>query len=182
MRKTRGQVLSLVKSALDAPNAAAISNNQASFVVTAAQRDELVRWARASTTPQRVVTRSVIVLLAGAGWRETRIANELGVTRRTVALWRGRFARSGARALLVDAPGRGRKPGRDAAIIARIKAMSQQAPPTGHRWTVRSLARAVGVSHATVQRVWREHQINPASAALRLPDTNEQQPPTGSRS
>jgi transposase len=116
---------------------------------------EMMRWIRASTTPQRVVMRSVIVLLARAGWTNARSAAELGISRRTVALWKHRFQVAGCRALLVDAPGRGRKPGRNRAVVDRIAAI-RQLPPNGSRWSVRSLAREVGSSHATVQRVLRE--------------------------
>ena len=149
-------MLTLVRSALDASQKLTLSTRDGSRTLTDEQRDELLRWSRASTTPQRVVTRSTIVLLAAAGWADSRIAAELGISRRTVSLWRGRFAGGGTRLLLVDAPGRGRKPGRDASIVERVLALTAEAPPDGGRWTVRSLARAAGVSHATVQRVWKE--------------------------
>ena len=126
------------------------------LVLSADDRDELVRWARGSTTPQRILIRSLIVLLASAGWSDSKIASEIGVTRRTVALWRSRYLKGGRGALLVDAPGRGRKPGRNRDVVERIRALSHQRPGDGQRWTVRSLARAVGVSHATVHRVCRE--------------------------
>ena len=157
MRISRSQLLTIVKSALDASPESAFAGSDGKLTLTGDQRDELLRWTRASTTPQRVVVRSTIVLLAAAGWTDSRIAADVGVTRRTVALWRGRFVTTGGRALLVDAPGRGRKPGRDVATVERILAMTAQPPSDGNRWTVRSLARAVGVSHATVQRVWKEH-------------------------
>lgn len=149
-------MLTLVRSALDASQKLALPTKCGSVALTDDQRDELLRWSRAATTPQRVVTRSTIVLLAAAGWADSRIAAELGISRRTVSLWRSRFAEGGTRLLLVDAPGRGRKPGRDATIVQRVLALTSQAPPDGSRWTVRSLAKAAGVSHATVQRVWKE--------------------------
>lgn len=150
-------MLTLVRSALETSQKLGLQSDAGSVALTDAQREELLRWSRAATTPQRVVTRSTIVLLAAAGWTDSRIASELGISRRTVSLWRGRFAGGGPRALLVDAPGRGRKPGRDAAIVQKVLTLTSQAPPSGSRWTVRSLARAAGVSHATVQRVWKEH-------------------------
>jgi transposase len=136
----------------------------AAFALKAADRDVLLRWLRGSTTPQRVVVRSGVVLLADAGWSNTRIAQQLGVSRRTVALWKARYSRGGPTSVLVDAPGRGRKPGRDTHMVSKILAATQESPPDADRWTVRTLARAVGVSHATVQRVWREHGITPTAA------------------
>lgn len=127
----------------------------------------LRRWVRSPTTSQRVVTRSLIVLLGAAGHNATRIAAELGITRRTVALWQQRYRQGGPESLLHDAPGRGRKKGRDHVTVARILEATRLTPPPAHsRWTVRSLARHLGVSHATVHRVWREHGLDPVSNRL----------------
>jgi transposase len=164
MRISRSQILVIVNAALHAPHAA---GQPALAEMPAEERDRLVRWVRAATTPQRVVTRAVIVLLSAAGWSNVRVALALGVSRRTVALWKSRFAERGADTLLVDAPGRGRKPGRNHQIVSRIVAMTSVHPPDGRRWTVRTLAQAVGVSHATVQRVWREQDIRPGQSAAR---------------
>jgi transposase len=128
-------------------------------IITAADREELLRRLQSSTTPDRVTVRTALVLLASAGWSDSRIAAALGVTRRTVALWRSRYIKGGCSALLVDAPGRGRKPGRNREIIEKIRAKTSERPIQGQRWTVRSLARAVGVSHATVHRVCREQHF-----------------------
>ena len=156
MRISRTQLLTIIKSALDASPKLASTAAPAILSLSDEQRDELLRWVRAATTPQRVVTRSTIVLLAGAGWSPSQIAASVGVTRRTAALWCERFAHAGARALVVDAPGRGRKPGRDTDTIRRVLALIAAPPHDGMRWTVRSLARAAGVSHATVHRVLTE--------------------------
>ena len=131
------------------------------FAVDFEDREALTRWMTAPATTERVAVRSVVVLLADAGWTNARIAIAVGVTRRTVALWKVRYRHGGVAAILTDAPGRGRKPGRDATAVARILAATTDEPPPGNRWTVRSLARAIGVSHATVQRVWREHGVTP---------------------
>ena len=120
----------------------------------------LMRWVRSPTSSQRVVTRSLIVLLAAVGHSATAIAEEVGVTRRTVALWQRRFRDGGAAALLIDAPGRGRKKGRNPSVVSRILNATRQPPPAGDsRWTARSLASHLGVSHATVHRVWTEHGL-----------------------
>jgi transposase len=136
------------------------------FIVEAGDRDALVRWVRASTSTSRVVIRSAVVLLADVGWTNARIAAQLGVSRRTVAFWKARYRVGGASSLLVDAPGRGRKPGRDTVMVSKILTTTRELPPQASRWTVRTLARAVGVSHATVQRVWREHGITPTSSRV----------------
>lgn len=156
MRVSRTRLISLVTAVpAEIPHDTAAHR----FLVDSHDRDVLVRWIREPAATQRVLSRIGIVLLAGAGWTNARIAAELGVSRRTAAFWKERYQTDGPSALLVDAPGRGRKPGRDALVVSKILSATSQAPPHAARWTVRALARAVGVSHATVQRVWREHGI-----------------------
>ena len=43
---------------------------------------------RAGNTAQKVVRRARIALLAGEGLKDSQISQELGVNRKTVALWR----------------------------------------------------------------------------------------------
>lgn len=153
-------MLTLVLSALEAPARKSTPTRTAAAVIIAdADREELLRRLQSSATHDRVAVRTALVLLASAGWSDSRIAAALGVTRRTVALWRSRYIKGGCGALLVDAPGRGRKPGRNREIIEKIRAKTSERPIQGERWTVRSLARAVGVSHATVHRVCREQHF-----------------------
>lgn len=76
--------------------------------VTDDQRATLERWVRAGTTPQSLVFRSRIVLLAASGMPSKHAAQQLD-TQDTVRLWRRRFVAGGPDALTRDAPGRGRK-------------------------------------------------------------------------
>lgn len=158
----RFKLLTHVLAALEAParvDRRTPSRTAAAVIMGDSDREELLRRLRSSTTPERIAVRSAVVLLASAGWSDSRIASTIGVTRRTVALWRSRYIRGGCGALLVDAPGRGRKPGRNREVIEKIRAMTRERPTQGTRWTVRSLAKAVGVSHATVHRVCREQHL-----------------------
>jgi transposase len=159
MQISPGDVLSLLNESHPAADHVAIAG-PGLFVVDPADRTAFFQWIRGTTTPRRIVVRSSVVLLAGDGWTNAEIAEHLGISRRTVALWKERYRAGGATSVLADAPGRGRKPGRDMGVVSRILATTSQAPPNGGRWTVRTLARTVGVSHATVQRVWREHGIS----------------------
>src|SRR6267143_1459576 len=71
-------------------------------------RRTLEGWIRARTSPQRLVMRARIALLASQGMANRRIAQDLGTSRPTVVLWRNRFRTGGVAALLEEAPGRGR--------------------------------------------------------------------------
>ena len=75
------------------------------------QRQDLLRLARAHSTPQALVRRARIVLRAADDDNPTnlRIAEELGCKNDTVGRWRGRFAERGLDGLH-DAPRSGRPP------------------------------------------------------------------------
>jgi len=67
----------------------------APLMLTDDQRRTLEAWVRATNTPQGIALRAKIVLAAADGAPNQRIAKELGTTRSTVSLWRGRFAEGG---------------------------------------------------------------------------------------
>ena len=56
------------------------------------ERDELDQRVRRRKTSHGAARRARIVLLAADGLSNTAIAEKLGVSRRTVGLWRSRFA------------------------------------------------------------------------------------------
>jgi transposase len=126
------------------------------------QRVVLKRWVAAQKTPQSVATRARIVLKAAEGASKSTIARELGVSRPTVILWLSRFAEGGPAALAETKPGRGRKPTIPTAKVkAIIEATTQTTPPGETHWSCRSMAKAQGVSPATVQRIWDAHGLKP---------------------
>ena len=131
-------------------------------VVSDDHRAILERWVGAQKTPQSVAMRARIVLRAAAGDSNTQIAGELGISRPTVIMWRKRFAEGGAAALAETKAGRGRKPTISAAKVkAIVKATTQTTPPGETHWSCRSMARAQGVSPASVQRIWDAHGLKP---------------------
>ena len=114
-------------------------------------------WVNSS--PQaRLKRRSRIILLLARGLSQAAVAGQLGVSRRTVAIWKQRFLEGGATILQHDRPGRGRPKGRSADALAAIAAAMATPPAGQERWTARALAKHVGVSHSTVLRVWRDNQ------------------------
>src|SRR5881397_2431868 len=74
------------------------------------QRKRLEFLVRAGNTPQKLVQRARIILLAVAGRPNAAIAREVGVSRTTVLLWRERFARAGVPGLSFEKPRSGRTP------------------------------------------------------------------------
>jgi DNA-binding CsgD family transcriptional regulator len=76
--------------------------------LTEEERTTLVKWSRGRSTPARLVPRAKIVLAAAAGKRNGEIADDFQCTRRTVGVWRNRFADGRLAGIAKDAP-RGRR-------------------------------------------------------------------------
>ena len=130
-------------------------SEQGGFYVDATTITLLEGWVK-SAPQARLKRRSRIILLLAGGLSQAAVAAQLGVSRRTVAIWRQRFMEGGASILQHDRPGRGRPKGRSADAVAAITAAMATPPAGQERWTARALAKHVGVSHSTVLRVWRD--------------------------
>jgi transposase len=141
--------------------------NRQSLDVSDSDRRLLMSWARAGTTPQRVVTRANIVLLAAQGEAVRAIAELLGVNPRTVVLWRRRYATEGPGTLWRDAPGRGRKRTIASDAAPHLRSLLKSAPPNGGRWSVRRLAQITGLSRSSVHRLLAASESSPAERRRR---------------
>ena len=134
----------------------------AALVLSEEQRSELNQWLAASGTPQQVALRCRIVVGATTGRSEAVIATECGVDRKTVRLWRKRFAAGGLSTLWAIAPGRGRKATYDAERVKQVLDTTQQSKPPGQtHWSCRTLAAVEGISKSTVNNIWRGHNVKP---------------------
>jgi len=129
------------------------------IVLSAEEREELEKLARGRKVAVRVAERAKIVLLAAEGKQNQEIAKICGVTRRTVGVWRRRFAEKRVTGLLKDAPRAGRRRSIDAEEI--IRKTTQETPTAGTHWSTRSLAKATGLSPSTIGRIWRRHGLKP---------------------
>ncbi len=90
------------------------------------------------------------------------IATALKVSRPTVQLWRERFLALRVAGLEQDAPRPGRKPQvSEKKIRAVVEATLHTTPPAATHWSTRTMARAQGLSQATVQRIWQRHHLKP---------------------
>jgi transposase len=125
-----------------------------------AQRKELEGLVRASTTPQRTVQRARILLACADGLSQQEAARRVGVRRRIVTKWCGRFRKRGL-AGLTDARGRGRKPSLSEESRALILTQATRPPKGKTRHSVRSMARTAEVSVGTVHALWQANDIKP---------------------
>lgn len=126
------------------------------------QRVRLATLVARGGTPQKVALRARIILKAADGQANQVIARELGISRPTVLLWRKRFASAGVPGIMADAP----RPGRKKAISpekvqAVVEATLHGRPPGQTHWSVREMGKAQGLSRMAVQRIWKEHNLQP---------------------
>lgn len=93
------------------------------------------------------------------------IADALDLKVKTIALWRKRCVSEGPDCLWEVAEGRGRKPVLTAEDVEHIVDATLQTKPAGAtHWSCRTMAKAQGVSKATVNRIWQRRQIKPHRA------------------
>jgi transposase len=115
---------------------------------------------RSSTVEAGLAQRARIVLLAAQGVPNAEIGRRVGVSRPTVIQWRNRYEAGGISAL-DDLDRSGRPPVIDdvAVVVATI-----QAPPEAlgvTHWSARLLGKHLGISFASVARIWREWNLQP---------------------
>jgi len=130
------------------------------IVLDAEESAELQRRIKATTVAVRDRQRAEIVVLSAAGVSQNQIALGVGLSRVTVNFWCQRFL-AGRLAGLEDAAGRGRKPSLPAEAVRLVLDKAVTPPATLGRWSCRTMARAAGVSKATVQRLWAANDIKP---------------------
>jgi transposase len=112
------------------------------------------------SSPQRMVMRANIVLLRGQGLSQQEVAARLGVERVVVSKWENRFRKGGVAGL--DERRRSGRPPRVAQTTkASILHEAVRPPKRLSRWSTRTMAKAKGVSNATVHRLWKANDIKP---------------------
>jgi transposase len=126
--------------------------------LTGAERDELLRRVKAPTVSKRDSLRAEIVLRRSDGMKQVEVAEALAVSVACVNKWSQRFDRLGLEGLR-DLAGRGRPPSITPRKVERVITRATQPPPPRKRWSVRTMARAVGISPDSVHRIWRANAM-----------------------
>jgi transposase len=129
-------------------------------VIDSSQKAVLERWSR--SLPARQVERARVVLLASEGKTDLEIAAELRIGNHKVSRWRKRFLKLGLAGLEKDASRRGRKPAIPATVkLEIVHKTTQCSPSNATHLSTRSMASEMGVSEATVRRVWHANGLKP---------------------
>jgi transposase len=132
------------------------------IILTPSEVTVLADWARSRKLPARLVERAQIVQMAASGVQSQDIARTLGISRPTVQLWRQRFLGLRLAGLEKDAPRPGRIPRiSDRKVRKLVEATLHSKPENATHWSTRLMAKAQGVSEATVRRIWKQHNLKP---------------------
>ena len=125
-------------------------------------RAQLNQLVRSGNTPQKVALRARIVLLSADGVPTGQMIGQLGTTTPTITRWRNRYETAGVSGLLKDRsrPGRRRRI-EEAKVREVVERTLREKPPQATHWSTRSLAAVVGLSPASVQRIWKAHGLKP---------------------
>src|SRR5712692_10175989 len=137
-------------------------NTSLAIELEPAEQTQLEKWESSYGTPQQVALRCRIILGALAGQDNVAIAEQLGVSRPTVQLWRKRVSDQGIGQVWEIAPGRERKVQYDQATRDKIIQATLRSKPKGMtHWSCRLMAEAQEVSKNTVNRLWQLHNLKP---------------------
>jgi transposase len=129
---------------------------------TETDRQALSAIVRDCNSRHKHVWRAQIVLLSAEGCGTMELTRRTGTSRTSVWRWQERFLAEGIPGLLRDKTRPSRIPPLGTEVEARVVAATQTAAPgeTTH-WTLAAMARHIGISVSSVQRIWRKHGLQP---------------------
>lgn len=130
------------------------------IVLTEGELKELRRRSRAATASAREQLRARIILLRAEGVDQIETGRRLNASQNCVSKWTRRFIGNRLEGL-ADKHGRGRKPSVPAEKLQQILSKATQPPAGRSRWSTRTMAREMGVSHFTVQQLWKKNDLKP---------------------
>ena len=126
------------------------------------QKLVLESLARAGATPQLLARKCEVILLASTGVPNNGIAQQTGLSRPTVIATRAAFGRGG-----VEAIRRRQKRKRSRRVLTPelqqkiLDTTLKTRPPDATHWSVRTLARHLGVTRTLVHGIWQRFDVQP---------------------
>lgn len=134
---------------------------KADLALTDAERVELDSLARRRKSAQAIALRARIVQECAKGQSNTVVASRLGITNGTAGKWRQRFVERRIDGLFDEPrPGAPRKVS-DAKVEEVVTKTLETMPANATHWSSRPMAKKMGISPSTVQRIWRAFGLRP---------------------
>ena len=140
------------------------------LIVTVDERQRLESLAHRSRSAPHVARRARIILACAEGLDSKVVARRLHVTPATVCKWRGRFVERRLDGLY-DEP----RPGAPRTItdeqVEQVVIRTLETTPRGAtHWSVRDMAKAVGLNRMAISRIWLAFGLQPhRSETFKLP-------------
>lgn len=128
--------------------------------LTKQELHELQHRVKALTVSKRDSLRAAVILRRAEGIKQVQVAEALGVSVACVNKWSQRFEKDGLEGLN-DRKGRGRPVSIPSEKVERVITQATQPPKHRKRWSVRTMAKEVGISPDSVHRIWRANGLKP---------------------
>jgi transposase len=131
------------------------------LILTDDERRRLDSLAHRSRSAPALARRARIILACAEGADSNSVARRLRVTPGTVCKWRGRFVKDRLDGLY-DEPRPGAKRTITDEQIEHVIIRTLETTPRGAtHWSTREMAKAVGLSHMAINRIWRAFALQP---------------------
>ena len=133
----------------------------ADISLTDEEREHLTTWAQSRTFPSGDVFKARLILALAEAQTYSSICKSLRTSAPTISRWKQRFLKQRLDGL--RARHRGSQPrAATAAVQAKVLKKVQKDPQDGStHWSCRKMARELGVSKSTIQRIWAAARIQP---------------------
>jgi transposase len=131
------------------------------LILTDEERHRLASLAHRSRSAPHVARRARIILACAEGTDNKGVAHRLHVTPATVGKWRGRFVRQRLDGLYDEPRPGARRTITDEQVEQVVIRTLETTPRGATHWSTREMAKAVGLSHMAISRMWRTFGLQP---------------------
>jgi transposase len=131
------------------------------LILSADERQRLDSLAHRSRTAPHVARRARIILACAEGAESKVVARRVHVTPGTVCKWRGRFIRRRLDGLYDEPRPGAKRTITDDQVEQVIIRTLETTPPGATHWSTREMAKAVGLSHTAISRMWHTFGLQP---------------------
>jgi CheY-like chemotaxis protein len=131
------------------------------LILTDDERTRLDSLAHRSRSAPAVARRARIILACAEGTDSKAVARRLHVTPGTVCKWRGRFITDRLDGLYDEPRPGAKRTITDEQVEAVIIRTLETTPRGATHWSTREMAKAVGLSHTAISRIWRAFALQP---------------------
>lgn len=135
------------------------------------QRVFLKDLAKPNSRPRALAFRARIILLCAQGNNDSVVAAKIRTSSHTVGNWRRRFLKGGVDGLYDEPRVGAPRSVSDSQVEKVVRATLEDRPADATHWSVRTLAKKLGMSRMTIARIWRAFGLKPhLSSTFHLSD------------